>query len=118
MTVYNDPRGIAYNAASQEAVDNFDATMTEYVHFGTETGARLKETLAEDPEFPMAHCLRGYFMQLFCIPALTEKAKQSLTKARDVGASHGIGERERHHIEDASSGALNHLLTTHDLRVH
>ncbi len=99
MSMYRDQRGITYTAASQEAVDHFDATITEYVHFGTETGARLKETLAADPEFPMAHCLRGYFMQLFCIPALTEKAKQSLTKARDAGASLGISERERHHIE-------------------
>jgi tetratricopeptide (TPR) repeat protein len=99
MSLYKDQRGVAYTAASQNAVDRFDATITEYVHFGTETGARLKETLAEDPEFAMAHVLRGCFMQLFCIPALTEKAKQSLMKARHAGDSHGADERERHHID-------------------
>ncbi len=99
MSAYEDQRGVAYTAASQEAVDYFDATISEYVHFGTETGARLKETFAADPEFPMAHCLRGYFLQLFSVAALTEKAKQSLAKAREASASHSISEREQHHIE-------------------
>lgn len=99
MTLHTDQRGIAYTAASQEAVERFDATMDEYVHFGTETGARLKETLAVDPEFAMAHVLRGYFMQLFCVPALTEKAKQSLAKARHAGDNSGADARERHHMD-------------------
>lgn len=99
MSLYKDQRGVAYSAASQDAVDRFDATITEYVHFGTETGARLKETLTADPEFAMAHVLRGCFMQLFCIPALTEKAKQSLEKARQASDGNGADARERQHIE-------------------
>lgn len=99
MSTYLDQRGVAYTAASQDAVDKFDATMTEYLHFSTETGAKLKETLAADAEFPMAHVLRGAFMQLYCIPALTEKAGQSLAKAREAGAGHGVEDRERHHID-------------------
>ena len=98
MSVYSDQRGITYTAANQDAVDHFDATITEYVHMGTETGARLKETLAADADFPMAHILRGCFMQLFCIPALTEKAKQSLAKARAASASVGVDDREQHHM--------------------
>lgn len=99
MSTYRDQRGIEYSASSQEAVDAFDATMNAYVHFGTDTGDRLKETFTADPGFPMAHCLRGYFMQLFSVPALTEKAKQSLAKAREAGAECGTSDRERHHVE-------------------
>lgn len=99
MSMYTDQRGIAYTAASQNAVECFDATMNEYLHFGTDTGARLKETLAADPEFPMAHILRGYFMQLFTVPALTEKAKQSHAKANEAGAARHVDERERRHID-------------------
>ncbi len=99
MSVYSDQRGITYTAANQDAVDHFDATITEYVHMGTETGARLKETLAADADFPMAHILRGCFMQLFCIPALTEKAKQSLARARAASASVGVDDREQHHMD-------------------
>jgi tetratricopeptide (TPR) repeat protein len=97
VSTFLDQRGIAHTAASQEAVDRLDATVTEYLHFSTETGARLKETLQADAEFPMAHVLRGYFMQLFCVASLTEKARQSLAKAREASA--GISEREQHHVE-------------------
>lgn len=99
MSAYRDQRGVAYSADSQDAVDRFDATMAEYLHFGVDTGTRLKETLAVDPDFPMAHVLRGYFMQLFCLPALTQKAGQSLAKARETATNRGIDARERHHIE-------------------
>jgi tetratricopeptide (TPR) repeat protein len=125
MSQHKDQRGISYTAANQTAVEHFDATMTEYVHFGTETGTKLKQTLAADPDFAMAHVLRGCFMQLFCIPALTEKAKQSLAKARDAGQSSGIDERERRHIEALNAwlqgdmgGALDHweaILLDHPL---
>ncbi len=99
MSAYTDQRGIAYTAAGQDAVDRFDATMNAYLHFGTDTGARLKETLGADPEFPMAHVLRGYFMQLFCVAALTDKARQCLAKARESGANRGIDAREQHHVD-------------------
>ena len=91
MSGLRDQRGIEYTAAGEEAVRAFDATMDAYVHFRTDTGDRLKETFAADPEFPMAHCLRGYFMQLFCIAALTEKASRApappATSAASASAS-------------------------------
>jgi tetratricopeptide (TPR) repeat protein len=99
MSMFPDQRGIEYSASSQDAVDAFDATMDAYVHFATDTGDRLKATFAADPGFPMAHCLRGCFMHLFSVPALTEKAKQSLAKAREAGAERDVSDRERHHIE-------------------
>lgn len=99
MSTYPDQRGIEYTASSQAAVDAFDATMNAYVHFGTETGERLKQTFAADPDFPMAHCLRGCFLHLFSVAALTEKAKQSLAKARETGAERAMTERERRHVD-------------------
>lgn len=99
MSDFTDKRGITYTTSSQDAVDCFDATMDEYVHFGTDTGEHLKATLAADPEFTMAHVLRGYFMQLFCVAALTEKAAQSLAKARETASSRGIDAREQHHVD-------------------
>lgn len=109
VSTYPDQRGVAHTAASQDAVDRFDETVTAYVHFSTETGARLKETLQADPEFPMAHVLRGYFMQLFCVASLTEKAAQSLAKAREVSA--GANERERHHLEALDAWIAGDLKT-------
>lgn len=125
MSGFRDQRGIEYTAAGEDAVRAFDAAMDAYVHFRTDTGDRLKETFAADPDFPMAHCLRGYFMQLFCIAALTEKARESLARARAAGHERGVSERERHHIEALDAwvagdlhGALGHwesILLDHPL---
>ena len=111
MSTYRDQRGIEYSASCQEAVDGFDATMDAYVHFSTETGDRLKEAFAADREFPMAHCLRGYFMQLFCVPVLTEKARQSLAKAREAATERGATDRERHHMEALDAWVSGDLQT-------
>ena len=79
-----DVRGLETTAASDAAVRNFDATLAQYLRFGTETGDRLKDTLAEDPDMVLAHCVKGYFFMLFCVPALVAKARRSLDAARQL----------------------------------
>ena len=94
-----DVRGLETTAASDAAVRNFDATLAQYLRFGTETGDRLKETLAEDPEMVLAHCVKGYFFMLFCVPALVTKAGRSLDAARQSAAERGATDRERRHLD-------------------
>ena len=77
-----DARGLDLTAANDAAARNFDATIAQYLRFGKETGDFLKATLAEDPGMALAHCLKGYFFMLFCVPALTAKARASLDAGR------------------------------------
>ena len=94
-----DARGLETTAANEAAVRNFDATIAQYLRFGTDTGDCLKRTLAEDPEMALAHCLKGCFFMLFCLPALVAKARTSLDAGRRAAAERGATERERRHLD-------------------
>ena len=94
-----DVRGLEITAASEAAARSFDATIAQYLRFGKETGDCLKATLAEDPGMALAHCLKGYFFMLFCVPALTVKARKSLDAGRRAVAERGATERERRHLD-------------------
>ena len=94
-----DARGLETTAANEAAVRDLDATLAQYLRFGTETGVCLKRALAGDPDMVLAHCVRGYFFMLFCVPALVAKARASLDAARRGAAGHGATERERRHLD-------------------
>jgi len=94
-----DVRGLEITAASEAAVRDFDATVAQYLRFGLDTGDCLKRTLAEDPEMALAHCVKGYFFMLFCVPALAVKARASLEAGRRSAAERGATERERRHLD-------------------
>lgn len=95
--MFTDAWGSALTASGPEAVAAYDRTMTEYLAFGRETGARLKELLALDKQMPMAHVLRGVFMHLMATPGLVPKAHESLAAARALAAD--CSPRERLHID-------------------
>ena len=94
-----DVRGLETTAANETAVRNLDETLARYLRFGLDTGDWLKRTLSEDPEMALAHCLKGYFFMLFCVPALTGKARASLEAGRRSVAERGATDRERHHLD-------------------
>jgi len=91
-----DSRGVAFTAANQAAVDAFDRTVEAYLRFGRDTGDRLKESAAADPDMPMAHVLRGYFFHLMGNAALLPRARRSLDAAEAASAS--LLPRERMHV--------------------
>ena len=94
-----DVRGLETTAASEAAVRKFDATLAQYLRFGLDTGDCLKRTLAEDPEMALAHCVKGYFFMLFCVPALAVKARASFEAGRRSVAERGATQRERRHLD-------------------
>ncbi len=94
-----DIRGLEITAAGDEAVRHFDEVMERYTHFAPDTGECLKRVFAADPEMALAHGIKGFFLMLFCVPALVTKAASSLDKARRSIEDRGATERERHHID-------------------
>lgn len=95
----HDTRGLPQTAASAEAQRAFDATVEAYMAFERQTGDRLKETLALDPEMPLALCLKGCFLLLFSKRALVAPAQRALAAARAAAVEHGATTRERRHMD-------------------
>jgi tetratricopeptide (TPR) repeat protein len=93
-----DCRGLEMTAVSDTAAEAYDRTLRSYLAFARDTGDRLKAVYAADAEMPMAHCLKGYFFQLFTNPALHPKAEQALAQAAKAADARGANPRERMHI--------------------
>ena len=61
----DDARGNPVTASDPLPVTLLDDTVESYLGFRKDTGERLKAALTSEPDFVLAHCLRGYFMMLF-----------------------------------------------------
>jgi hypothetical protein len=93
----SDSHGNPVTAANLSSVELLDRTVSAYLGFRKDTGDRLKETFAAEPDLMMAHCLRGYFMMLFGQRAMVARAERSLQEARRA-ATAGTTEREAAHL--------------------
>jgi tetratricopeptide (TPR) repeat protein len=110
-----DCRGLELTAASNAAAAAYDRTVRAYLAFARDTGEHLKAALKADPEMPMAHCLKGYFFQLFANPALDAKADQALAAARKASEARGAAARERRHIDALAAWRTGDLRRATDL---
>ena len=95
--MHRDQHGLEMTAANDAAVRHYDETLLHFMGLRQDTGDRLAEAFEADPDMPMAHCARGYFMKLFCTPPLERKAEESLAKAKTL-VEKGATERERQHV--------------------
>jgi tetratricopeptide (TPR) repeat protein len=80
-----------------EAGAAFDRTVVAYLKYKVDAPEHLKRTLAADPEFVLAHCLKGYFAMLSYNQANVPRAVEALRTARAHSA--GATTRERAHVE-------------------
>jgi tetratricopeptide (TPR) repeat protein len=96
--MHKDARGLALTAASADAVRHFDDTIEGYLGFTNDIGDRLKRVFAADPDMPLAHCVKGYFFQLFSNPALDPKADKALAAAKAALTARGGNAREAAHV--------------------
>jgi len=110
-----DCRGLETTAASDAAVAAYDRTIRAYLCFARDTGDQLKAVYKADPDMPMAHCLKGYFFQLFSNPALHPKAEQALEQARKAAEARGANPRERMHIAALAAWRRGDLRKATDL---
>jgi len=94
--MHRDARGLALTTASAEAARLFDRAITEYLEYRKSTMATLKEALAADPDFCLAHCMAGYLFMLFGTHAIDGKVDAALAQAERLET--GASERERMHV--------------------
>ena len=94
--MYQDIRGLTVTAASQAAVTAFDHAIDGYLRYRADIPARMAAVFAADPEFALAHCLKGYFAMLSFKNAVVPMAHEALSDAwRHVVAA---SPREQAHV--------------------
>lgn len=84
-------------AASQAAVDAFDACVDAFLASGRDAGLLLKGIAEVDPDMVMGQCLRGYFLRLPAQAHLTAQSPDALAKAQSLTG--GATEREKKHVD-------------------
>jgi tetratricopeptide (TPR) repeat protein len=82
---------------SPEAGSAFDRAVVAYLKYKVDAPDHLKRALAADPEFALAHCLKGYFAMLSYNQASVPRAVEAARVARAHSAN-ATG-RERAHVD-------------------
>jgi len=59
-----DAHGLEVTTASSAAVQAFDHALMGYLRYRVDTPQRMAAVFEADPEFGLAHCLKGYFAML------------------------------------------------------
>ena len=96
-----DAQGNAVSAASEDAVRAFDHAVERYLTYRADTARRLAPMLEADPEFGMAHVLKGCLLMAPFDAAFVPRAREALADARRC-LSRGATHRERAHAEALS----------------
>ena len=102
-----DARGLSISTASVKAAAAYDHLITGYLTQRADTPARLTALLEADPDFALAHCMKGYFAMLAykqaTVPAAVEAARTAQSLAADATP------RERSHIAALTAWAEGEL---------
>ncbi len=95
-----DCRGLELTTCSARTVTAFDHAIDGYLAYRADTAARLDALLALDPEFGMAHCLKGYLLMMAFRADLLPAARKA-----SIDARHGMADGTPR--EKAHAGALD-----------
>jgi len=120
-----DARGLPLSTASANAVRAYDHLVAGYLTQRADTPDRLTAVLEADPDFALAHCMKGYFAMMAYKQATVPNAFQAARTAQSLAT--GASPRERSHIAalaawaegelDRAIGLWESILRTHPLDV-
>ena len=102
-----DTRGLQISTASARAAAAFDHLVTGYLTYRADTSARLKALLEVDPDFALAHCMKGYFAMLAFKQSLVPVAVHAARTAQSL--ADGATLREHSHIAALTAWAEGEL---------
>jgi tetratricopeptide (TPR) repeat protein len=116
-----DNRGLSLTTGSVSAAAAFDHLVAGYLTQRADTPARLEAVLEADPDFALAHCMKGYFGMLAFKRSVVPVAVQEARIAESLAAD--ATERERSHVAALAAwteGELDRALAIWEsiLRVH
>ena len=92
-----DLHGLTISTASAEAGAAMERALSSFLKFRLDVREHLSRCLAADPQFGLAHCLKGYFAMLLYKQASVTPAAQSAQTARALVAK--ATAREQAHVE-------------------
>ena len=99
--MFQDDRGLPLTTSSAEAAEEFNKAMLCYHDHKLPLGGHVKAALTADPEFMLAHVMKGYMMMMFGTTGTLPSARKSLAAAQAAAA--GATERERLHMAALSA---------------
>jgi tetratricopeptide (TPR) repeat protein len=100
-----DERGLPLSTDSDEAVRLFDRAVEHYLKYHIDTMSLVAGAIAADPQFVMAHCLKGYLLLSAANPANNQQIAATLAVAKA-----GTGtRRERQHVAAFEAWAAGEL---------
>ena len=102
-----DVHGLTVSTSSAEAGAAMEGALSSFLKFRLDAREHLSRSLAADPEFGLAHCLKGYFAMLLYKQAGVAPAAQSARTARPLVAK--ATARERSHVEALDAWAAGDL---------
>jgi len=108
-----DLHGLTISTASAEAGAAMERALSSFLKFRLDAREHLSRCLAADPQFSLAHCLKGYFTMLLYKQASVAPAAQSAQTARALAAK--ATAREQAHVEALEAwveGDLDRTLAT------
>ncbi|HEY4171934.1 MAG TPA: tetratricopeptide repeat protein, partial [Rhodopila sp.] len=96
-----DCRGLALTTVSAQALAAFDHAVDGYLGYRADMAARMEALLAADPDFGLAHCLKGYLALMGYRADTVPAARVALAAARRCAGT----AREKAHAEALSHWA-------------
>jgi len=91
----HDARGLPISTTSAKAAAAYDHLITGYLTQRADTPVRMKALLEADPDFALAHCMKGYLTMLGFKQATVPVAAQSARTAQQL--AEGATAREQAH---------------------
>lgn len=95
-----DASGVLVTSESGAAIQRFEAGLRSFLAQRPDTGERLSEALAQDPDLVVGHVLAGFCRMLAARAPLIGEAVVCLERARQALAARG-GTRREHALVDA-----------------
>ena len=102
-----DVRGLDITVTNAEALTEYDKVLTDLWNYRLAAPKNLKRVLELDPDFPMAHVVRGYIMSMLETVAVRPKMLASASHAREHLAADA--RRERLHCDALEGLATGNL---------
>lgn len=116
-----DIRGLEISTGTAKAARAYDHLIAGYLAQRADTPERMAALLEADPDFALAHCMRGYFAMLAFKQATVSDALAEARTAREL--AEGATRREQMHAQALThwaNGELDRTLATWEaiLRAH